>query len=211
MSRGGAAGTSTRRAAADSTAMWATTLHEHGLTVLQWGAVLGAALVAAVWDARTRRIPNVLTGTLLLGGLVHAGVAGSWIGLADSAAACALLATPYVVLFACADGGAGDAKLMGAIGSWLGLVDGTAALLCVCVAGVVMGLLWAMIHGHLRPVAARLADFTRGLLHLPFRGVSPLALAAAMPARRDGLRMPYGPAILAGCALALGASHAWNT
>jgi prepilin peptidase CpaA len=191
--------------------MWATTLHEHGFAALQWGAVLGAALVAALWDARTRRIPNLLTGPLLLGGLVHAGVAGGWAGMADSSVACALLAAPYVVLFACADGGAGDAKLMGAIGSWLGLVDGTAALLCVCVAGVVMGVGWAFVHGHLRPVAARLGDFSRGLLHLPFRGVSARAVAASMPDRREGLRMPYGPAILAGCALALGASLSWNS
>ena len=67
--------------------MWATTLHEHGNTVLQWGAVLGAALVGAIWDARTRRIPNALTAPLLLGGLAHAVVVGGWAGLADSAAA----------------------------------------------------------------------------------------------------------------------------
>ena len=190
--------------------MWATTLHEHGNTVLQWGAVLGAALVGAIWDARTRRIPNALTAPLLLGGLAHAVVVGGWAGLADSAAACLLLAAPYIILFACADGGAGDAKLMGAIGSWLGLIEGTAALGCVCIAGVVMAIGWAAARGHLRQVGGRLADFVRGLLHLPFRGVSPLAVAAAVPKQREGLRMPYGPAILAGCALALGASHAWN-
>jgi prepilin peptidase CpaA len=189
--------------------MWSTALHDSGIVPLQWGAVLGTSLVAAFWDARTRRIPNALTGVLLLGGLLHAGLVAGAAGLADSVVACLLLATPYVVLFALAGGGAGDAKLMGAIGAWLGLLDGTRVLVGVCLAGVLLGLLWAAAHRRLPAVLGRLKLVTTGLLHLPFRRISARAVAAAIPAEHEGLPMPYGPAIFAGCALALGASVPW--
>ncbi len=189
--------------------MWATSLHDSGNATLQWSAVLGATLLAACWDARTRRIPNALTGALLAGALLHAGLVAGAAGLLDSAAACLLLATPYVVLFAVAGGGAGDAKLMGGVGAWLGLVDGTRVLVAVCVAGVVFALAWAAARRSLPAVLGRLALVTKSLLHLPFRRVSPRAVAAAIPAEHEGLPMPYGPAIFAGCALALGASLPW--
>jgi len=190
--------------------MWATALHEHGHFALRWGAVIGAATLAASRDVRTRRIPNALTGPLLVSGLAYAGLVAGAAGLADATTACVLLALPYVVLFACAGGGAGDAKLMGAIGAWLGLIDGTAALVAVCLSGIVMALAWARTRGGLQPVRQRLALVTRSLLHLPFQRLSARTVAAAIPARDEGVPMPYGPAILAGCVLACAASLAWS-
>ena len=189
--------------------MWAYSLHDAGVDSLQWGVVLGGTLLAAFVDARTRRIPNALTFPLLLAALVHAGFVAGGAGLLDAALACLLLATPYVVLFAVAGGGAGDAKLMGAVGAWLGLLDGTRVLVAVCVAGVLFALAWAIARRSLPAVLGRLGLLTRGLLHLPFRRVSPRAVAAAIPAEHEGLSMPYGPAIFAGCALALGVSLPW--
>ena len=82
--------------------------------------------------------------------------------------------------------------------------------MAVCLSGVVFALLFAMWRNSLDSVKQRLSLFTRSLLHLPFRRVSPRAVAAAIPARDEGLPMPYGPAILAGCVLACGASLAWS-
>jgi prepilin peptidase CpaA len=189
--------------------MWAGTLHEHGLAPLQWGAVLGAALLASAWDLRTRRIPNALTGTLLLGGLLHAGLVAGTAGLLDAGAACLLLAAPWVVLFAVAHGGAGDAKLMGAIGAWLGLLPGVLALAGVSLSGVLLALAWAAARRRLPEVRDRLAVLVRGVLHLPFRGVAPRDVLGALPSAHEGLTMPYAPAILAGCLLAFGADLAW--
>jgi prepilin peptidase CpaA len=190
--------------------MWATALFAHGEPALRWGVVIGAATVAAAFDLRSRRIPNALTGPLLFGGLAYAATVAGLPGCLDALAACALLAAPYVVLFVCADGGAGDAKLMGALGAWLGLLDGTAALLAVCLSGVIFALVFALWSRRFDSVKQRLSLVARGLLHLPFRRVSPRAVAAAIPARNEGLPMPYGPAILAGCVLACGISHAWS-
>jgi len=190
--------------------MWATAVFAHGQPAVRWGVVIAAAAVAAAFDLRTRRIPNLLTGPLLLGGIVYACFVAGFAGWVDATLACLLLATPYVVLFVCAGGGAGDAKLMGALGAWLGLLDGTATLVAVCLSGVLFALLFAIWRKRLDSVKQRLSLVTRSLLHLPFRRVSPRAVAAAIPARDEGLPMPYGPAILAGCVLACGASLAWS-
>jgi prepilin signal peptidase PulO-like enzyme (type II secretory pathway) len=87
--------------------------------LFQWGVVFGTSLAAAIFDLRSKRIPNALTIPLLVAGLVWATWIGGLSGLGNAAAACFLLALPYVFLFLFAKGGAGDAKLMGAIGAWL--------------------------------------------------------------------------------------------
>ncbi len=191
-----------------SNAMWVSALHEHGLAPLQWGAVLAATAAATAWDLRTRRIPNALTLPLLAGGLMHAGFVAGAAGLLDATAACLALSLPYVVLFAVAHGGAGDAKLMGAVGAWLGVFDGGLALAAVCLSGVVLAVGWALAKRRLHDVGQRLSLLAHGLLHLPFRRVSGRTLAASIPTEGEGLPMPYAPAILAGCLLACGVSLA---
>jgi prepilin peptidase CpaA len=181
--------------------MWATTLFDLSVPAGQWGTVLGASLAAAIFDARSRRIPNWLTGSLLASGLVHAALVGGLAGLADSASACVLLALPYVVLFAMAGGGAGDAKLMGALGSWLGLVYGTATLVGVCVAGVVLALLWAALAGRLKAVVESVSGLAMGVVY-PLVGAGSFRdIPSYLPSVRDGQTMPYGLAIFAGVVL----------
>ena len=82
-----------------------------------WLVVLTAAAAGAVTDARERRLPNALTAPLFISGLVFAGMAGGLAGFGDSLLASMLLAAPYLVLFAVAAGGAGDAKMMAAVGA----------------------------------------------------------------------------------------------
>ena len=92
-------------------------------TIFQWSVVIVASLAAAAFDLRTRHIPNILTGPLLLSGLIWSGWHGGLAGLGDAAAACAVLAVPFVFMFLFCNGGAGDAKLMAGIGAWLGLAQ----------------------------------------------------------------------------------------
>ena len=182
--------------------MWATTLYGQSVPAVQWGIVLGASLAAAITDARSRRIPNWLTGPLLLGGLIHAGVVGGVAGLLDSSVACFVLALPYVLLFALAGGGAGDAKLMGAIGSWLGLVYGTATLVTVCLSGVVMGLIYAASARRLGAVGATMSTLVRAAIYPLFRVGSLRDVPHLMPDEKESQTMPYGLAILAGVVFA---------
>lgn len=116
-------------------------LFDHTLVPLQWSAVLGASLYAAYTDLKTRRIPNGITGALFLTGLGFSGwVGGAW-GVAEALTAACVLGLPFVILFAFAGGGAGDAKLMGAAGAWLGLFNGVIALVTVVIVGAVFGIL----------------------------------------------------------------------
>ena len=61
-------------------------LGEGSSLYVQWGAVLGASLAAAVWDLRQRRIPNALTLPMLGAGLVYSAWVGGLSGAAGSLA-----------------------------------------------------------------------------------------------------------------------------
>ena len=144
--------------------MWASTLFAHPVPAIQWGVVIGASLVAAISDARSRRISNRLTFPLLAAGLASAAAFGGAAGVLDSALACALLALPYVVLFVFAGGGAGDAKLMGAIGSWLGLINGTVVLFAVALSGTALALAHAIAARRSRVVLGSVGMAARGMV-----------------------------------------------
>ena len=191
-----------------------TSIANESITVLQWGVVIGASLLAVVGDVRYRRIPNALTFPLLLVGLGWAGWRGGTLCFAEAAAACLLLALPYVLLFVFADGGAGDAKLMGAIGAWVGLKQGVIVLVCVASAGVVLALAKATKERRLKVVLTNVSiSFYLFLLSVAGGRKPSLADAGgntdAKPA--DQLDMPYGVAIAAGVMIAAAVVGLWGT
>ena len=111
--------------------------------------VLGIAIVACAFDVRTRRIPNALTFSAALAGLLfHVTVsgtagaqlaAGGWVvGL--------LLLLPYFVLGGM---GGGDVKLVAALGAWLGPAQAFELAIIAGLAGGVFGLIVAASHGYL--------------------------------------------------------------
>jgi prepilin peptidase CpaA len=87
---------------------------------------LAASLVAAVWDARTGRIPNLLTLPLIAFALVASAVSGLQAALLSISGlgVCALVP---VLLYRISQGrgiGGGDVKLFAALGALLGPVKG---------------------------------------------------------------------------------------
>ena len=174
-------------------------------TVIQWGIVIGASLVAAITDLHRRRIPNALTVPLLLFGLIKSTCLAGPAGLLESAGACLLLAFPFVLLFIFVNGGAGDAKLMGAIGAWIGFEQGVRVLLCVAVAGIVLALASAAMKGRLKHVLTNIyvsvCGFMLSVLSHEIR---------EYPTNQEGsvgsrdLTIPYGLAIFAGVCFAGG-------
>jgi prepilin peptidase CpaA len=122
--------------------------------IVPWVAVAGAASVAVVLDLRTRRVPNALTGPVLLLALLWAGARSlgaldssrvpAATGLNDALLGALVAGLPFMVLWLVRGAGAGDAKLMMAIGAWLGVGGGTLVLLFTAVAGGVIALAWAV-------------------------------------------------------------------
>jgi len=182
---------------------------QQSVAIFQWGVVIGASLIAAFGDVRSRCIPNSLTFPLLAAGLVWSGWFGGVSGLGEAVGACMMLGVPYVLLFVFAGGGAGDAKLMGAIGAWLGLRQALIVLLCVAVAGGVLGLVKAALKRRLKFVLTNVLISFYTFILCVAGGRKPSLADARDDARRETgdeeserLEMPYGVAIAAGVCIA---------
>src|SRR5579859_646756 len=89
-------------------------------TVVYLSVALGAALVASVTDVRTRRIPNWLTGSTILAGLLLHLVMGGWTQAALALAAAAVGGGLFLLFYIAGGMGAGDVKLMAAIACLVG-------------------------------------------------------------------------------------------
>ena len=185
------------------------------VTVIQWGIVIGASLVAAVFDLRQRRIPNALTLPLVVTGLAYALLSEGIGGLGEALAACVLVSLPYVLLFVFAGGGAGDAKMMGAIGAWLGLRAGCVALVAVAVVGAIFGLANIVAKRQTRPALGRIGNAFYVMMVAFASGRKGLALLKANVeqdclSQDRQLTIPYGPAIFIGVCIGAVVVHSWN-
>jgi prepilin peptidase CpaA len=173
--------------------------------IIRWGVVIGASLAACVMDVRTRRIPNLLTGPLLLAGLIWSGTQGGTSGLAEAFGSAVVMSFPFVILFIFAGGGAGDAKLAGSLGAWLNIREACIALACICIAGGILAIIVALYKRRLKNVL--------GNLLLPVRDMM-IALLCRVGLRQatesirtiegEKLTVPYGAAIFIGVCVAGG-------
>jgi len=177
---------------------------------VQWSVVVGVSLVAAFFDARRRRIPNRLTGPLLLSGLIWAVCVAGTAGLADALVGCMLMALPCVLLFVLAGGGAGDAKLMGAAGVWLGAVNGLAALVAVSVCGMALGLAYAAARRQTRSVVAGTVGMGSRMLLAALNPKDHRLWLTDTRETEPKQTMPYGVAISIGLALAALGALLWH-
>ena len=177
-------------------------LATEGRMLLQWGVVIGASLVAALLDVRSRRIPNWLTVLVFGGGLVFQGVLCGVSGVLEGFGAGLLLSIPYVLLFLLAGGGGGDAKLMAGVGVWLGLRQGVAVLFSVAAAGVLVAVLYSLSQGRLRPVVRRVRMMTGqlfcGLVSLVYGHRQLSELSCLSSGEGEAATVPYGVAIFLG-------------
>ena len=182
-------------------------LGEGSSLVVQWGVVIGASLVAAVWDLRQRRIPNTLTLPLFGAGLIYSSWVGGLSGAAGSIGGCLLAALPFLLLFIYAGGGAGDAKLMGAIGAWLGVSQSVIVLVAVVAVGALLGLAQAAWHKRLTDVTGRMGIILNSwyVWFVSGHRVSTWQLTDVQQ-----LQMPYAVSILTGVSAAALGTVLWS-
>lgn len=153
-------------------------------TLVTTVAVGGAA---AVWDLRTRRIPNRLSMAGLVAGLLlHLAMAGPR-GALLSALGAAVFALPFVLPWWLGGMGGGDVKLALALGA---IVAWPAALDALLFAGVSIAL-WSVAFASLRRLRQGMAERERS--QVPPRH----------PRSLWRMRVPQAPALVAGAILAL--------
>ncbi|MBX3414547.1 MAG: prepilin peptidase [Pirellulales bacterium] len=107
-------------------------------TVVFLAAVGVLTLVAAFWDARTRKLPNWLTVSGFAAALLFHVTTGGLAGLGYSLVGFLTGFGILLLLWLTGGGGAGDVKLMGALGAWLG-AKGTLYVFFVSAILVVIG------------------------------------------------------------------------
>ena len=166
------------------------------------GVAVGFGVVAAFTDIQSRRIPNWLTGSALLTGLLLHGLLDGWHGLWTSFAA-ALIAFGIFLIFHLAGGmGAGDVKLIAGAAALVGLGHTSYLLIFTSLAGGAMALLLALARGQLLHTLGNVAALAA---HHREAGFTPHPEINVRNART--LRLPYGVAIAAGCMLTM---FAWK-
>jgi prepilin peptidase CpaA len=159
---------------------------------------IAVAVIAAVWDLRTRRIPNVLTfGSALLaiaahaytGGVTAAGwsLAGWFVGVLF-----------FLPIFALRGMGAGDVKLLAALGAWLGPGPIVWVALFSLVAGGVIGLLVALGYGYLTQALTNI-----WWMFSYWKAEGPKPVPQVTLATQKGPRLAYAVPVFAGLMVTL--------
>jgi prepilin peptidase CpaA len=163
-------------------------------------------IVAAIWDIRTRRIPNWLTfsGVVLGVGLntFLFETPGLWFSLKGLGLALGV----YFVLYLLHAMGAGDVKLMAAVGAAAGWANWLGILVLTSLAGAVAGLLLVAFKGRFRKTFVNVGIILTSL----GRGRAPYKETPELDVSTDqGMRLPHGALIALGTLGFLAAALRW--
>lgn len=159
---------------------------------------VACALLGAIFDIRSRRIPNFITLPAILTGLALHLILGGWQQLGWAALACLICGSIFLVFWLAGGMGAGDVKLMAAVGCLAGMPGVAYLLIWTALAGGVMAIGLALWRGRLKDMVLNVGALA---LHHRTEGLKPhpsLNVGNALT-----LRLPYGLAIAAGSAVTL--------
>jgi prepilin peptidase CpaA len=167
------------------------------MTVFHISAI-AVAVVAAAWDLRTRRIPNVLTfGSALLAIAAHGYTGGVW-AAGWSLAGWFVGVLFFLPIFALRGMGAGDVKLLAALGAWLGPGPIVWVALFSLVAGGVIGLLVALGYGYLTQALTNI-----WWMFSYWKAEGPKPVPQVTLATQKGPRLAYAVPVFAGLMVTL--------
>ncbi len=156
------------------------------------GALI-VALVGAIWDVLTYRIPNRLTYTAIaLSFVAHCFFEGP-MGLVWALLGLLIGGGIFLFLYLLHTMGAGDVKLMAAVGAFAGPMKTVEISLYSAIAGGVLALFVALYKGRFRKTLSNLMDLLR--FHAAVGAETHPSLNLQNP---EALRFAYGVAIFAG-------------
>jgi prepilin peptidase CpaA len=163
-------------------------------------------IVAAIWDIRTRRIPNWLT----ISGVVLGVALNTFLfeidGLLFSLKGLGVAFVVYFILYLLHAMGAGDVKLMAAVGAAVGAGNWLGILVLTSVAGAVAGLLLVAFKGRFRKTLGNLGIIISSL----GRGRAPYKDSPELDVSSDkAMRLPHGALIALGTLGFLAAALRW--
>ena len=173
--------------------------------VLQ-AVLLAVAIVAAIFDARYRRIPNWLVLAGLLLGIGLNAFLSEWAGLRSSLLGIGLAFLIYFPLYLLRGMGAGDVKLMAAVGAITGWANWLGIFFLTAIVGGVAAI--ALLIGR-RQVARGFSNVGYLLVELlsfrlPYARHEELDVTS-----QKSVKLPHGVMIAWGCVLYLGAAWLW--
>jgi prepilin peptidase CpaA len=162
---------------------------------LEYVPLLALLVTAAVTDLRARRIPNWLTFSLVIAGLLQSFLAIRTV--APGASALGLLAGFGLtfILFALGALGGGDVKLMAGVGAWVGPGPVVAVFAITAIIGMVIVLTQAIMQGRLRALLTNTTVLTINLVHLQDVGLEH-AQATGRSCRSVDRPLPYAVPVL---------------
>jgi prepilin peptidase CpaA len=150
--------------------------------------------IAALWDVKTRKIPNILTFPMMVLGFAYHGMTSGLSGLGFSAAGLGVGIVIFLIPYVMGGMGAGDAKLMGAAGAVLGAKGVIVAAVISTVFGGIYAMALLAIHH----------DFSRSLLRRVGISLKTLLLTGQFILIPSG-KEEKKPALYYGVPIALGA------
>lgn len=154
-------------------------------------------VVAAVFDIRSRRIPNWLVLAGIITGFVWNGFFYGWSGLGHAAAGLGIGFALYFPLYLLRARGAGDVKLLAAVGAIVGPGNCFWVFLLTAILGGVIAMLVLLVHKRVRHtffnVSWIISDLTK--FRAPYRSSGELDVTTA-----KGMRLPHGAMIAVGAA-----------
>jgi prepilin peptidase CpaA len=157
--------------------------------------VVGLMAVAAVIDWRQRRIPNWVTFSIILSGLVQSVTGHAATTPLDSVLGLLAGTGLTVLMYAIGALGGGDVKLLAGVGAWFG-PQAVLVLFCVeAIIGAILALAQAAAQGKVRALCHNSATIAISLVHVRQVGVEH-ATATGHGCRSIARPLPYAVPVL---------------
>lgn len=156
------------------------------------------ALVASVFDVKSRRIPNFLTFPALALGVIMHFVLGGWRQSLSALAAGLICGIIFLIFYIAGGMGAGDVKLIAAVGCIAGMLHIAYILVLTGISGGVMAICLALYKGKLQETFMNVGELASHHRHEGLQPHPDLNLENSQT-----LRLPYALAIAAGSLLTL--------